>query len=470
MVFSGVNRVLPEGFISAPRSAAAEFVYDHTLLRPGDVQSVFEQIAFKRVLSVVQIQLIQRDQRPFGPEQLENFFLPDGEGQRSKNIFDERKIGAGVIVRSNGYIVTTRHLLKNADEVHVILKDGSRLVADVIGTDAESDIAVLKVDAEHLPVMPADTVSALRAGQWVMSIGSPLSSDFYNSVTLGVVSATGMQADTPLLLTDAPLNHGNSGGPLVGAKGEMVGLASVPYSATSGFTGLGHMIPASRVMRVANSLIEQGMRGQPHLGVEFGPVAVLGSRRTDMQTGAARIVHVKPGSAAEQAGLRQGDVVLAVNDNLLDNHLELSENIAARAPGDVITLTINRQGDAFQMEVKLADLEQLMTDDPIDEDPQEVLMRDMGFTIDNVTQELVRDLAVPVNEGVVVLYVNPNSKSYREGDLRGGMIIVEMADQKIRNREDFLRVYSEIPSDVYFLVMVHRPQTRGALLTALSKP
>ncbi len=470
MVFSGTNHVLPEGFIYAPRSAAAEFVYERTLPGPMEVQSVFEQIAFDRTPSVVQIQLIQRDHRPFGPDQLEDFFLPNGDGQQSANIFDERKIGAGVILRENGYIATTRHLLKNADEVHVILKDGSRLVADIVGTDPESDIAVLKVDADNLPVMPSDSISVLRAGQWVMSIGSPLSSDFHNSVTLGVVSTTGMQADVPLLFTDAPLNHGNSGGPLINVKGEMVGLASMPYSATSGFTGLGRMIPVQRVMRAANKLIEQGMRGQPHLGVEFGPVAVLGSTRLDVNTGAARIVHVKPGSAAEQAGLRQGDVVLAVNDNMLDNHLELSENIAARAPGDVITLTVNREGDALQMQVKLADLEQLTPDDPKAEDPQVVLMRDMGFTIDNVTQELVRDLAVPIDEGVVVLYVNPSSKSYREGDLRGGMIIVEMADQKIRNREDFMRVYSEIPPDVYFLVMVHRPQTRGALLTALAKP
>jgi S1-C subfamily serine protease len=320
--------------------------------------------------------------------------------------------------------------------------------------------------------MPTAIEDTLRAGQWVISIGSPLSPDFKNSVTMGVVSAIGLDPDARarFLLTDAALNPGNTGGPLINARGQMVGMASVSPESAAGFTGLERMIPVAQVVQTADALIEKGEQGRPHLGVEYGPVAAAKNPPLNASAGAARIVRVEPGSAAEEAGLQQGDIVLAVNDSRLESHLELSERIAARRPGDTITLTVQRGEDALQMEVRLRNLKSLHRGDGDDDDPQKKLMRDMGFTVENLNEEMVRDLEVPIDQGVVVLYVNPSSKSYREGDLRGGMIIVEMADQKIRDRDDFMRVYNEIPAEVFFLVMVIQPQTNGAMLTALVKP
>ena len=436
-------------------------------LDAGEVQALFERVAEKHMPAVVQLQLIQRDERPFGPDQLEDFFLPDAFRVRTGRRPEEQSIGAGVIIRSDGYIVTARHLLKNVDDVHVILHDGSRLRAERIGSDALTDVAVLKIEAVDLPALEPAPEAPVRTGQWVISIGSPLSNTFRNSVTLGVVSALSTTRDSlnGALYTDAALNPGNSGGPLIDARGRMIGMAAVPYSISRGFTGIGRAIPASVVAHVAAQLIARGRVERARLGVQYGPVTA----DVAAPEGAARIVRVEPGSAAEAAGLQPGDVVLAVDGARLDSHLDLSELVAAGRPGDVVTLTIQRGGDAIDMPVRLQEDRNTPASGP-DDDPQEKLMREMGFTVDDVTPELVRDMEVPIEEGVVVLYVNPSSTSYREGDLRGGMVIVEMADQKIRNQHDFMRVYNEIPSGVTFLVVVYRPLMRGALLTALTKP
>lgn len=210
----------------------------------------------------------------------------------------------------------------------------------------------------------------------------------------------------------------------------------------------------------------QEKEGRARLGVQYGPITAVVSGLN----GAAEIVRVEPGSAAEVAGIQAGDVVMAVDGAKLDSHLELSERVAAGLPGEVVTLTIQRAGQAIDMAVQLQDEEDAPPVVYEDEDPQEKLMREMGFTVDNLTPELTRDLKIPLDEGVVVLYVNPSSKAYREGDLRGGMVIVEMADEEINDQHDFMRVYSKIPSGVTFLVVVHRPLISGALLTALTKP
>ena len=432
-----------------------------------EVQEVFERLSREHMPAVVQLQLIQRDDRPFGPDQLEDFFLPEEFRVRSGGKAEEQSIGSGIIISEDGYIVTARHLLKQIDEVHAIFFDGTRLRASLVGSDALTDIAVLKVEAEGLPALPLSGDVSVRNGQWVMVIGSPLSSMFKNTATLGVISSHSTKIDSleGSLYTDAAMNPGNSGGPLINAQGQVVGMAIAPYSLTDGFTGVSRAIPASVVAHVSEQLIQKGQVGRAHLGVQYGPISAAVAPE-----GAARIIRVEPGSAAEEAGIRAGDVVLAVDGTSLKNHLELSERIAGGEPGDVVLLKIQRGNSAIDMNVRLQDaleIKPVVTDD---EDPQKKLMKEMGFTVEDITPELVKDLKIPVTEGVVVLYVNPSSKAYRESDLRGGMVIVEMADQKIANQLDFMRVYNEIPSEVTFLVMVHQPQTPGALLTALSKP
>ncbi len=435
-----------------------------------DVHVLFEDIARDRMPAVVQLQFIRHDDRPFGPDVLEDFFLPDETHSRHPLEENGKVVGTGFIIREDGYIVTTGHMMNYMDEVHVILSDETRMIAEVVGMDPVTDVAVLKVDAFDLPVMPLAESPQLKQGQWVMSIGTPMGDRFNNTVTLGIVSSVSpFESDVSPGLqfaTDVAMSYGNSGGPLIDIRGQLIGMANVPYAAADPFNGFAFAIPVQRLQNSAEAIIARGEADRGRIGVRYRPLAVANG----LPEGAAYIIRVEPGSAAERAGIKSGDVILSVDGAPLMEDFEFSERIAASRPGDFVTLTIQRDSVDVELEIEVQEERVEPRNVTDDEDPQQRLMREMGFTVDNLNEAVIRDLEVPVRDGVVVLYVNPSSVSYRQGDLRGGMIIVEMADKRIRNRTDFMRVYSEIPPGMTFLVLVHRPQSTGAWLTALTKP
>ena len=434
------------------------------------LRSLFEGVVDQHIPAVVQLQYIKHDDRPFGPDVLDDFFIEEEDRTRHPFEVEGKVVGTGFIYREDGYIVTTSYMLNYMDEVHVILHDKTRLVAQVVGMDPATQVAVLKVDAFGLPTIPFERPDQLKQGQWVMSIGTPMESEFRNTITLGVVSALGpaIQLDTThaSFMTDALLSFGNSGSPLLNAKGQLLGMANVNLSDILDETPFSNVIWTQTVAASADAIIARGEGDRGRIGVQY-----MSLSQADAPEGAAHIIHVVPGSAAAEAGVQRGDVVLAVDGNTLEQNVSFSDRIAASRPGDIVTLKIKRNGT--EIDVKIAVEEQPQAPAPYlpdDPDPQQRLMAEMGFTVDNLSGELLRDLGVPIRDGVVVLYVSPTSISYREGDLRGGMIIVEMADQRIRNQSEFMRVYNDIPKGVTFLVLVHRPQQRGAMLTALTKP
>jgi len=434
------------------------------------MQPLFEEIANQHVPAVVQLQYIKYDERPFGPDLLDDVFLNDEDRSRHPFEIDGKVVGTGFIYREDGYIVTTSHMLNYMDEVHVILHDKTRLVAQVIGMDPATHVAVLKVDAFDLPVIPFTKPGSIQQGQWVMSIGTPMESEFRNTITLGVVSATGLalQLDSTRasFMTDAVLSFGNSGSPLLNSKGQLLGMANVSLVQSEDEVPFSEVVWTQSVAASAEAIIARGEGDRGQIGVQYVSVA-----EDQGPEGAAQIIHVIPGSAAAEAGMQRGDVVLAVDGNALEKNVSFSDRIAASRPGEVVTLKIQRNGEEIDMQIPVEELpDHRNTNRDDDKDPQQRLMAEMGFTIDNLDEEMLRSLKVPIRDGVVVLYVSPTSVSYREGDLRGGMILVEMADQRIRNRTEFMRVYNEIPRGVTFLVLVHRPEERGAMLTALTKP
>ena len=434
------------------------------------MQPIFEGMIEQHLPGVVQLQYIKHDDRPFGPDVLGDFFLEDENHSRHPFEIEGKVVGTGIIYREDGYIVTTSHMLNYMDEVHVILHDKTRLVAQVIGMDPVTHVAVLKVDAFGLPAMPFTSPDPLKQGQWVMSIGTPMESEFRNTVTLGVVSATGpailLDSTRASFATDALLSFGNSGSPLLNAKGQLLGMANINLMNGEDDIPFSEVIWIQSVAASAEAIIARGEGDRGRIGVQYMSIA-----EANTLEGAAHIIHVVPGSAAEDAGVQRGDVVLAVNGSFLEKNISFSDQIAASRPGDIVTLKVQRDGE--EIDIKIA-VEESQVKNKIaaneEKDPQKRLMAEMGFAVDNLGEDLIRDLGVPIRDGVVVLYVNPTSVSYREGDLRGGMIIIEMADQRIRNQKEFMRVYDEIPKGVTFLVLVHRPEERGPMLTALTKP
>ena len=304
------------------------------------MQPLFEGIATQHVPAVVQLQYIKHDERPFGPDLLDDVFLNDEDRSRHPFEIDGKVVGTGFIYREDGYIVTTSHMLNYMDEVHVILHDKTRLVAQVIGMDPATHVAVLKVDAFGLPVIPFTKPASIQQGQWVMSIGTPMESEFRNTITLGVVSATGpaLQLDSTRasFMTDAVLSFGNSGSPLLNSKGQLLGMANVSLVQSEDDVPFSEVVWTQSVAASAEAIIARGEGDRGQIGVQYMSVA-----EDQGPEGAAQIIHVIPGSAAAEAGMQRGDVVLAVDGNALEKNVSFSDHAWLSRP---FVLSIDRPG------------------------------------------------------------------------------------------------------------------------------
>ncbi len=255
--------------------------------------------------------------------------------------------GSGVIVRADGVILTNAHVVNDADEVVVKLNDRREFRAKVLGSDKLTDIAVLKIDADHLPVAALAPTQSLRAGEWVVAIGSPFG--FESTVTAGVVSATKRSLPgnglVSFIQTDAAINPGNSGGPLINLRGEVVGINSQIYSRTGGFQGLSFAIPIDIAQHVEQQIISTGKVSHARLGVGVQEVdqTLAEAFKLDKPAGAL-IESVDPGGAAERAGIEIGDVVLAVNGKAIGMSGDLPALVGMAQPGDPLAIDVWRHG------------------------------------------------------------------------------------------------------------------------------
>jgi serine protease Do len=267
-------------------------------------------------------------------------------------------LGSGFIVSEDGLILTNAHVVANASDVIVKLTDRREFRARVLGSDPKTDIAVLKVDAHHLPAVGLGNPADLRVGEWVLAIGSPYG--FENSVTVGVVSATGRSlpddSAVPFIQTDAAINPGNSGGPLFNARGQVVGINSQIYSRTGGFQGLSFAIPIDLAMRVEQQIVATGHASHGALGVEVQEVdqALADAFRLPRPAGAL-LADIQPGSAAAAAGLRPGDVIVKVNDRPIESSGDLPAVVTMAAPGQRLAIDAWRNGQPLRLAATLSD-------------------------------------------------------------------------------------------------------------------
>ena len=269
-----------------------------------------------------------------------------------------RGIGSGFIVSADGVILTNAHVVQNASEVTVKLPDRREFQAKVIGTDAPSDIAVLKIEAKNLPTVRLGSAKNLRPGEWVVAIGSPYG--FENTVTSGIVSATSRAlpdgTSVPFIQTDVAVNPGNSGGPLFNLKGEVVGVNSQIYSRTGGYQGLSFAVPIDSAVFVKDQLVAHGKVTRGKLGVTVQEVSQPLARSFGLNTAAGALVSsIEKGSAAEKAGLQPGDVVMKVDGAPIQGSLDLSSRIAGMKPGSHATLEVWRGGKARDLAVTLGE-------------------------------------------------------------------------------------------------------------------
>lgn len=288
---------------------------------------------------------------------------PGGSGKgpipRGPGTTPNPSLGSGFIISSDGYILTNRHVVANAGQIVVKLNDRRQLIAEVVGQDSYSDLAVLKVKADDLPTVEIGDPDKLPVGSWVVAIGSPFG--FETSVTAGIVSAKqrSLASDqyVPFLQTDVAINPGNSGGPLFNLRGEVVGINSQIYSQTGGYQGVSFAIPIDIAMDVANQLRENGSVTRGWLGVQIQDVdrELAESFKLKRPEGAL-VARVMPDSPAQQAGLQAGDVILSFNDHPVDSAAALPPLVGTIEPGRSATVTVLRNGEREQIDVTIEKL------------------------------------------------------------------------------------------------------------------
>ena len=368
-------------------------------------------------------------------------FMPPGRGAPT------RGEGSGFIVSADGLILTNAHVVADAQKVTVKLTDRREFEASVIGSDAKSDVAVLKIDAQNLPVVRLGDPRTLQVGEWVVAIGSPFG--FENTVTAGIVSAKGrnLPDDTyvPFIQTDVAVNPGNSGGPLFNLRGEVVGINSQIYSRSGGYQGVSFAIPIDVAMNVGRQLQANGhvTRGKLGVGIQDVDQALAESFGLDAPRGAL-VSNVEKGGPAAQAGLREGDVIVGFDGQPIDSAGQLPVAVAGTDPGKAVTLQVWRDRATRNVEVKLG---QTTDENVVAANDSGASAGRLGMTVRPLSAEEKRQ--VELSDGLVVEGVDGAAA---EAGVRPGDIVVAANGTAVKSVEQLRSVVSGSKSHVALLV------------------
>lgn len=370
--------------------------------------------------------------------------LPQAKPKRGQPQAPDREVprgvGSGFIISPDGYVMTNAHVIEHADGVIVTLDDQREFKAKVIGTDKRTDVAVLKIDAKNLPAARIGDVSKLRVGEWVMAIGSPF--DLDNTVTAGIVSAK--HRDTgeylPFIQTDVAVNPGNSGGPLINMRGEVVGINSQIYSRSGGFMGISFAIPIDEAMRVGEQLKATGHVTRGRIGVRIDRVSRELAESIGLSAPKGALVrNVEPGSPAAIAGVEPGDIVTAFGGKPVDSATDLPRMVGSTAPGAHSTIEVFRRGKTHNLKVVVAELE------PQSAGPgrrpaaargtpenKPSAAQSFGLTVMDLTAEQRSELKIP--NGVLVQAATGTAAS---AGVRKGDVILAVGNSKIEDVRQF---------------------------------
>ena len=449
------------GIISIPSLAAAAELPDFTTLVEKNNTAV---------VNISTTQKISPNERPQLPEgldipegtPLDEFFKhyfgeggPGGQGDGGQPS-EVKSLGSGFVISPDGYILTNQHVVKDADEIVVRLQDRRELVAKVVGSDKRSDIALLKIEANNLPVLNIGSSEGLKVGAWVLAIGSPFGFD--HSVTAGIVSAKGRSLPSdnyvPFIQTDVAINPGNSGGPLFNMEGQVVGVNSQIYSRTGGSMGISFAIPIEVAMKVVDQLKTSGHVSRGWLGVQIQDVTRELAESFGMKKPQGALVSkVLPKSPAEAAGIQIGDIITECNKQEIISSATLPPLVGNAKIGETAALTLIRQGQTKEVQVKIGILPE--EDEPVASAPEvggkEV--NRLGISVSGLTAEQREQLEVKQN-GLLVQDVKPGPAL--DAGIRRGDVILRIQDQLIKDVKQFNDVVKGLPKGKSIAILVQR--------------
>ncbi len=393
---------------------------------------------------------------------LREFFSRRFRGPQMPRAPRQSGLGSGVIASADGYILTNNHVVEGTDRVNVELSDRRNFEAKVVGTDPASDLALLKIEAANLPTLPIGDSSRVNVGDVVLAIGNPLGVG--QTVTMGIISAKGRSTGLgdgsyeDFLQTDAPINQGNSGGALISATGELVGINSQILTPTGGNIGLGFAIPSNMARQVMDQLKSDGKVVRGRLGVSIQAVtADIASSLKLENVGGALVSGVEPGTAAERAGLKQGDVIVGINGEKLADSNALRNRIAGTRPGTTVGVDLLRDGRPQTLQ---ATIEQLDA-----KDVERTARRGsdsegggFGMSVEPLTPEIARSLGLRRSEGVVIRDLDPEGAAAAAG-LRPEDVILQVNGQAVKTPAELKSALDSV-TDRPALLLVARQEAQ----------
>ncbi len=389
---------------------------------------------------------------PFNDPFFDFFFgSPDNGGGNRRQQPQQREkseqqlgLGSGVIISSDGYIVTNNHVIDGAERLEITLNDNRTFNAKVIGTDASTDVALLKIEAKDLPVIPIGDSDALRVGEWVLAVGNPFG--FTSTVTTGIVSAKARSISSATngrsmgiesyIQTDAAVNPGNSGGALVNINGELVGINTAIYSQTGNYAGYSFAIPTSMVTKIVTDIKQYGTVQRAMLGVSYRELTPQLAKEKDITAVNDGILvgEVVDRSAAMEGGIEVGDVIIAINDNPVHNTGQLQAAMSKYRPGDKVSIKYVRKNKTYTTKVTLrnsqGDVKMTKADD----------FTVLGCAFKSLSAEQLKDFRV--SSGVQV--VGLKDGKFKQAGIKEGFIILDINNARVKNQDDVEKIYDAI--------------------------
>jgi Do/DeqQ family serine protease len=400
--------------------------------------------AEETVQEVVHVKVTKEGEEMIQYDPMEYFFNGKVQGHKYKTP-DKKGSGSGVVIREDGYIVTNNHVITGADKIEVVFQNNQSYSATVIGVDPSTDLALLKIEAKGLKAIKIGDSDALRLGEWVLAVGNPY--NLNSTVTAGIVSAKARNINilqntngTPpleaFIQTDAAVNPGNSGGALVNARGELIGINSAIKSPTGSYSGYSFAIPVNIMKKVVTDIMEYGVVQRAFIGVSIRNLnAELVSKEALGVTEGVYIAGLSENGAANDAGIETGDVVTSVNEVEVKSVAELQSQIGRYTPGDEVTVGVNRGGElkSFKLELRNSNGNTKKV-----EITDNVLV-DLGAKFNEIPKELQKELGV--NEGVFV--ENVGTGSVKKSGMKNGFIITHVDNQPIKDLEELREILSD---------------------------